>query len=129
MRQPRRPTGTRENLEPLVCDGMPRQTLAWKADGTQTRETHRNFTDPDSDLMQSFVSYLQSYNFQVAVDSDHLVIVAVGLSSQPPDVEHLEHMLKRITATVGARPDVKKMEAGYWTEDNVKGCSVQDIDT
>jgi hypothetical protein len=37
----------------------------------------------------------------VAVDSDHQVIVAVGVSNQPPDVEHLEPMLQRIGASAG----------------------------
>jgi hypothetical protein len=36
----------------------------------------------------------------VAVDSDHQVIVAVGVSNQPPDV--------------------MSMDAGSWSEDNAK---------
>jgi hypothetical protein len=78
--------------------------------------------------MQSGGSYLQGYNCQVAVDSDHQVIVAVGVSNQPPDVEHLEPMLERIVASVGALPDVMTMDAGYWSEDNVKACADQGID-
>ncbi|MCX5969888.1 MAG: hypothetical protein NTV57_20130 [Cyanobacteria bacterium] len=78
------------DLEPLAADAMPRRGLARKADGTPTTKTQRNFTDPDSHLMQSGGSYLQGYNCQLAVDSDHQVIVAVGVSNQPPDVEHLE---------------------------------------
>ena len=116
------------NLEPLAAEAMPRRGLARKADGTPTRKTQRNFTDPDSHLMQSGGSYLQGYNCQVAVDSDHQVIVALGVSNQPPDVEHLEPMLQRITATAGARPDVMTMDAGYWSEDNAKVCSEQGID-
>jgi septal ring factor EnvC (AmiA/AmiB activator) len=38
------------DLEPLACDAMPRRGLARKADGTPTRKTQRNFTDPDSHL-------------------------------------------------------------------------------
>jgi hypothetical protein len=37
-------------LEPLAYDAMPRRGLARKADGTPTRKTQRNFTDPDSHL-------------------------------------------------------------------------------
>jgi transposase len=72
------------DLEPLACDTMPRRGLARKADGTPPRKTQRNFTDPDSHLMQSGGSYLQGYNCQLAVDSDHQVIVAVGVSNQCP---------------------------------------------
>jgi hypothetical protein len=43
--------------------------------------------------MQSGGSYLQGYNCQLAVDRDHQVIVAVGVSNQAPDVEHLTPML------------------------------------
>ena len=62
------------------------------------------------------------------MDSDHQVIVAVGVSIQPPDVEHLEPMLQRITATAGALPEMMTMDAGYWSEDNAKTCSDQGID-
>jgi hypothetical protein len=107
---------------------MPRRGLARKADGTPTKKTQRNFTDADSHLMQSGGSYLQGYNCQLAVDSDHQVIVAVGVSNQPPDVEHLEPMLQRIAATAGALPEVMSLDAGYWSEDNAKACTDQGID-
>jgi transposase len=116
------------DLNPLAVEAMPRRGLARKADGTPTKKTQRNFTDPDSHLMQSGGSYLQGYNCQVAVDSDHQVIVAVGVSNQPPDVEHLEPMLRRIGATAGSLPTVMTMDAGYWSEDNAKACADQGID-
>ena len=109
-------------------DRLARICQARKADGTPTRKTQRNFTDPDSDLMQSGGAYLQGYNCQVAVDSDHQVIVAVGVSNQPPDVEHLEPMLQRISSSAGELPTVMTMDAGYWSEDNAKLCADQDID-
>jgi len=70
--------------------------------------------------MQSGGTYLQAFNCQLAVDSDHQVIVAVGMRNQPPDVEHLEPMLERITASAGALPDMMTMDTGYWSEDNAK---------
>jgi hypothetical protein len=91
------------DLEPLSADAMPRRGLARKADGTPTAKTQRNFTDPDSHLMQSGGSHLQGYNCQLAVDSDHQVIVAVGVSNQPPDAEHLEPVLDRIAPSAPAR--------------------------
>jgi len=42
------------------------------------------------------------------------LIVAVGVSNQPPDVEHLEPMLQRIAARPGALPDVMTMDEGSW---------------
>ena len=116
------------DLEPLAPEAMPRRGLARMADGTPTTKTQRNFTDPDSHLMKSDGHYIQGYNCQLAVDSDHQVIVATGVSNQPPDVEHLEPMLQRIAASAGALPDVMTMDAGYWSEDNAKGCADQGID-
>ncbi len=107
---------------------MPRRGLARKADGTPTNRNHRNFTDPDSHLMQPGGAYLQGYNCQVAVDSVHQVIVAVGVSNQPPDVEHLEPMLQRIVTSAGALLAVMTMDAGYWSEEKVKVCTDHGID-
>jgi len=96
---------------------MPRRCLAKKADGSPTNKTQRNFTDPESHFIQSGGSYLQAYNCKLAVNADHQVIVAVGVSNLPPDVEHLEPMLKRIASHAGALPDVVTMDAGFWSED------------
>jgi hypothetical protein len=116
------------DLEPLAAEAMPRRGLARKADGTPTSRTQRNFTDPDSHLMKSDGHYIQGYNCQLAVDSDHQVIVAIGVSNQPPDAEHLEPMLQRIAANAGVLPDVMTLDAGYWSEDNAKACADQGID-
>jgi hypothetical protein len=116
------------DLEPLAVDAMPRRGLARKADGAPTNKSQRNFTDPDSYLMQSGGSYLQGYNCQLAVDRDHQVIVAVGVSSQAPDVEHLAPMLERIAASAGDLPVVMTLDAGYWSEANAKHCQQRGID-
>ena len=78
--------------------------------------------------MQSGGSYLQGYNCQVAVDSDHQVIVAIGVSNQPPDVEHLKPMLERIAASAGALPTVMTLDAGYWSDSNAEHCEERGID-
>ena len=54
--------------------------------------------------------------------------MAVGVSNQPPDVEHLEPMLQRIGASAGSLPTVMTMDAGYWSEDNAKASTDQGID-
>ncbi|QPN63099.1 IS1182 family transposase [Synechococcus sp. CBW1004] len=116
------------DLEPLASDAMPRRGLSRKADGTPTKATQRNFTDPDSHLMKTDGHFIQGYNCQLAVDRDHQVIVAVGVSNQPPDFEHLEPMLDRIATSAGALPAVMTMDAGYWTDENAKACVDQGID-
>ena len=116
------------DLDPLAVDAMPRRGLARKADGTPTNKSQRNFTDPESHLMQSGGSFLQGYNCQLAVDRDHQVIVAVGVSSQAPDIEHLAPMLERIAASAGDLPVVMTLDAGYWSEANAKQCQQRGID-
>jgi hypothetical protein len=116
------------NCEPLAADAMPRRGLARMADGTPAIKTQRNFTDPESHLMKSDGHYIQGYNCLLAVDSEHQVIVATGVSNQPPDVEHLQPMLQRIAASADALPGVMTMNAGYWSEKNADRCEVLGID-
>ncbi len=54
--------------------------------------------------------------------------MAVGLSNQPPDVEHLEPILERIATRAAALPEVMTFDAGCWSEDYAKTCAVQGID-
>ena len=116
------------DLEPLPSDAMPRRGLAHKADGSPTAKTQRNFSDPDSHIMPSDGNWIQGYNCQAAVDGDNQVIVAIGVSNQSPDVEHLDPMLERIAANAGALPDVMTLDAGYWSEDNAKTCKAKGVD-
>ena len=67
--------------------------------GTPKDKDQRNFTDPESRIMKTGDGFIQGYNAQAAVDADHQVIVALGVSNQAPDVEHLEPMMQRIAAT------------------------------
>jgi transposase len=116
------------DLDPLPAGAMPRRGLAHKADGSPTAKAQRNFSDPDSHIMQSDNNWIQGYNCQAAVDGDHQVIVAIGVSNQPPDVEHLDPMLQRTIANTGQVPKTLIADAGYWSEDNAKACAAQGVD-
>ena len=116
------------DLEPLESDQMPRRGLAHHADGSPTAKTQRNFTDPDSHIVRSDGNVLQGYNCQAAVDGDHQVIVAMGVSNQPPDVEHLVPMLERTIANTAQVPRTLIADAGYWSEDNAKACEERGVD-
>jgi len=117
-----------DGLDPQPADAMPQRGLAHRADGSPKASTQRNFTDPDSHIMKSNGNMLQGYNCQAAVDGDHQVIVAMGVSNQPPDVEHLEPMLERTIANTGACPETFIADAGYWSEDNVSACEKRGTD-
>ena len=120
--------GEAPDLEPVAAvaggfrasDAMPRRGLTRKANGTLTRKSQHNHrwdegfasTDPGSHLMQSVGTYLQDDNCQLGVGSDHQVIVAAGVSKQPPDDEHLGPRLPCIAASTGAWPAAS---AETWT--------------
>ena len=122
------------DLALLATNAMPRRGLDRKADGTPTKKTERNhrftacgYTDPESHLMPSGGSFLQGYNCQLTVDRAHQVIVAVGVSIQSPDFEHLEPMLERITTNACILPDVMTMDAGYWSEKMSTSAQIREL--
>ena len=117
-----------QGLEPQPADAMPYRGLAHRADGSPTAKTQRNFTDPDSHIVKSDGNVLQGYNCQAVVDGDHQVIVAMGVSNQPPDVEHLVPMLERTITNTSQVPKTLIADAGYWSEDNAKACEQRGVD-
>lgn len=78
--------------------------------------------------MQSDGEWIQSYNCQAAVDGDHQVIVAIGVSNQPPSVEHLNSMLARPIANTGQVLKTFIPDAGYLSEANSRNCAAQGAD-
>jgi len=49
-------------------------------------KAQRNFTDPDSRIMPYQKSFVQGYNAQVAMDSEHQIIVATDVTNNTADV-------------------------------------------
>jgi transposase len=117
-----------QGLEPQAADSMPYRGLAHRADGSPTAAAQRNFTDPDSHIVKSDGNLLQGYNCQAVVDGDHQVIVAMGISNQPPDVEHLVPMLERTIVNTAQIPRTFIADAGYWSEDNAAACEQRGVD-
>jgi len=101
---------------------MPQRTLPTDAAGNPKPQAQRNFTDPDSHILKGADGWIQGYNAQAAVDSDHQVIVAIGVSNQPSDAVHLLPMLERIEANTGERPDALIADAGYCSTANLEAC-------
>jgi transposase len=69
--------------------------------GMPRDRVQRNFTDPDSRIMKARDGFIQGYNAQAAVDADHQVIVAQGLTNQASDAHQLEprHHVRGYVAT------------------------------
>ena len=102
--------------------GLPTHRVKAHVDGTPKSKAQRNFTDPDSRIMEKNGSFLQAYNAQVVVDEAHQVILAHGLSNQPPDVEYLEPLLRAAVANCGAAPERASADSGYFSAENVAAC-------
>lgn len=115
-------------LDPTGPDEMPSHQVQADAEGNPKPKAQRNFTDPDSRIMKAGGDFVQGYNAQAAVDDAHQVIVAHGVSNQPPDAEHLRPMLNRIEANTGSMPKRASADAGYWSEANANAAAELGVD-
>lgn len=118
------PATTAES-DPLA---MPHRQLPTDAAGHPKPTAQRNFTDPDSHILKGSAGWIQGYNAQAAVDGDHQVIVAIGVSNQPSDAVHLLPMLERIQANTGRMPDALIADAGYCSTANLEACEEKGLE-
>jgi transposase len=107
---------------------MPQRTLPTDAVGNPKPSAQRNFTDPDSHILKGSEGWMQGYNCQAAVDGDHQVIMAIGVSNQPSDAVHLLPMLERIHANTGQQPDAFIADAGYCSTTNLEACEQRGLE-
>ncbi len=107
---------------------MPQRMLPTDAAGNPRPSAQRNFTDPDSHILKGSDLWIQGYNCQAAVDGDHQVIVAIGVSNQPSDGVHLLPMLERIDANTGERPGTLIADTGYCSTANLEGCKKRGLE-
>lgn len=101
---------------------VPRALALWDAAGDPKPKAQRNFTDPESRLMRTGHTYVQAYNGQAAVDSEHQIIVAADLSNVAPDNWYLQPMVTQIVENVGAVPAVLTADNGYYADENADFC-------
>lgn len=84
-------------------------------------KAQRNFTDPESRMMKSGTGeWVQGYNGQAAVDSDHQVIVACELTNMAADAPHFLPMAAKVAQNTGAEPAQMSGDAGYFSKENVQ---------
>ena len=106
----------------LDAVAMPQRQLPRDPSGKPKPQAQRNFTDPGSHILKGADGWIQGYNCQAAVDGDHQVIVAIGVSNQPSDAVHLLPMLERIQANTGELPNALIADAGYCSTANLEAC-------
>jgi hypothetical protein len=112
-----------ENLvgeEPLgeeTPEGMPTHRPKCETDGTPKPKAQRNFTDPESRIMEKGGEFLQGYNCQLLVDEANQVIVAQGVVNQSPDNGNFGPMVEKATRNAGESPEAVLADSGYWSEE------------
>jgi transposase len=113
------------SADPLA---MPSRNLPATAVGDPKANAQRNFTDPDSHILKGGDGWIQGYNCQAAVDGDHQIIVAVGVSNQASDQHHFVPMLERIVANTGQLPANMIADAGYCSTSNIEASEQRGLD-
>jgi len=113
------------SADPLA---MPSRNLPTNAAGDPKANAQRNFTDPDSHILKGSGGWIQGYNCQAAVDGDHQIIVAVGVSNQASDAPHLEPMIERIVANTGQLPEKLITDAGFCSTENIERSEQRGLD-
>jgi transposase len=102
-----RPAGPRRGRPPKTPPGTPRP------------QAQRNFTDPDSRIMQDGdKAFVQAYNAQAAIEGSHQIIVACSLTNQAADAPHAVPLVQAVRANTGAKPRRVLADAGYWSAAN-----------
>jgi len=109
-------------------DDLPSHKVPTTRDGSPAPKAQRNFTDPDSRIMKRDGAFLQGYNCQIAVDGEHQIIVAEGVSNQAPDQEYLIPMLGRVKQNTGRQPGCLTADAGYMSEVGAAHCEKSEVD-
>jgi transposase len=98
-------------------EGMPKHRPRTETDGTPKPKAQRNFTDPDSRIMEKGSEFLQGYNCQLLVDEAHQIIVAQGPANQSPDNGNFGPMVEEGVRNAEASPEAVLADSGYWNED------------
>jgi len=105
---------------------MPSHEVKHTTDGAPHEKAQRNFTDPDSSIMEHKGGFEQAYNGQV-VANDQQVILSHGLSNCAADTKHLPPMIDRTIENVGT-PEKALADAGYWSPENAAYCEENGVD-
>lgn len=90
-----------------------------KPTGKPEDKTQRNFTDPESRIMKSPDGFIQGYNAQAAVDADHQVIVAQGLTNNGSDTHQMESLLEKIREILNRQAKEVSADSAYCSSWNL----------
>jgi transposase len=86
-----------------------------------------NFTDPESRIMKGPDAFVQAYNVQVAVD-DLQLIVGQAVTQETNDQKQLMPMIRTIEQQSGETPTQLLADAGYCSDESLRGIATTCID-
>ena len=90
-----------------------------------------NLTDPDSRIMPSTgKGFEQSYNAQAAVDTESMLVVALGMAQVATDKQQVEPMLEALAGLPEKLGSVEHLltDNGYYSATNVESCVAAKIE-
>ncbi len=100
-----------------------------RAYGEPDEKAQSNFTDPESSIMKtSNEGFQQCYNAQVAVDAEHQLVVATGLTANASDQGELPVLLDTVKETFDAQPATVLADAGYCNERDLTDLEQRGVD-
>jgi transposase len=110
--------------------GGPKPVAADPATAKPEAKAQRNFTDPESKIMQDGATkgFEQAYNAQIVVDEAHQIIVAEDLVTQANDKQQLATMLAQVETNLGRKPTVASADAGYYADGQLIDPRLDSID-
>jgi len=95
----------------------------------EKKEPRVSMTDPDARIMkQSDGGYAPSYNVQLSTDATAGVIIGVGMSQRPEDVNELMPAIARIEENLGKIPEQVVADGGYTHWENIVAMDAAGID-
>src|SRR5262249_38264698 len=83
-------------------------------------QAQRNFTDPESRILKTGDGFIQGYNAQLAVDSEHQIIVAHDVKAEQNDAPQLPAMLAQIRTNSGRQVEEVAADNGYLRDANLR---------
>ncbi len=96
--------------------------------GVPEAKAQRNFTDPESRIMKTKDGFIQGYNAQAAVDAERQIIVSCDLTNHGADCPQLLPLVDQIKTNLDGLPKQLSADAGYASDDNLKGLEEREID-
>ena len=90
-------------------------------------KAQRNFTDPQSRIVRNGDgAFVQGYNGQAVVDSDHQIVVAADVTDCASDCPSYDPMLDQAQDNAGTAPGEALVDAGYCSQENLEAAATRE---